>query len=116
MSAGRLSCRHALRTVQLVWAMRNSHIGDAFFDLDAAAFLFSEIESNANAASRPSHGSLDLQVRRRTPQQQKWCCCKPGPVLLSPVLLDRIFELLCALPAGGTDTIWVQRRHCYPKP
>jgi hypothetical protein len=56
-------CRHALRTVKLVWAMRNSHIGDAFFDLDAAAFLFSEIESNASAASHPSHGSLDLQVQ-----------------------------------------------------
>jgi NAD(P)H-nitrite reductase large subunit len=52
---------HALRTVKLVWAMRNSHIGDAFFDLDAAAFLFSEIESNASAASHPSHGSLELQ-------------------------------------------------------
>lgn len=50
---------HALRTVERVWTVRNNHIGDAFFDLDAAAFLFSEINNDARAASHPSCGSLD---------------------------------------------------------
>lgn len=79
-----------------MWAMRNSHIGDAFFDLDAAAFLFSEIESNASAASHPSHGSLDLQVRCWMPPQQLsssiWHCGHPE----------------FALPTGGTATAWGQ--------
>lgn len=44
-----------------MWAVRNNHIGDAFFDLDAAAFLFSEID--ARGASHPSgNGSVDAQV------------------------------------------------------
>lgn len=55
--------RHALRGVEVVWVVRNDHIGDAFFDLDAAAFLFSEIDNDVRAGSdgaRPA--SLDSLV------------------------------------------------------
>lgn len=52
---------HALRSVEIIWAVRNNHIGDAFFDLDAAAFLFSEIDANARSASHISRGSLESQ-------------------------------------------------------
>ncbi len=57
----RCRCRHALRALEIVWAVRNNHIGDAFFDLDAAAFLFSEID--ARGGPHPSgNGSVDAQV------------------------------------------------------
>ena len=55
--------RHALRGVEVVWAVRNAHIGDAFFDLDAAAFLFSEIENDVCAGSGGARlASLDSLV------------------------------------------------------
>jgi hypothetical protein len=31
--------------VQVVWVARHSHIGDAFFDLDAAEFLLDELKA-----------------------------------------------------------------------
>jgi hypothetical protein len=53
---------HALRAVEIVWAVRNNHIGDAFFDLDAAAFLFAEIENDARGAEQPGgNGGADTQ-------------------------------------------------------
>ena len=30
--------------LQVVWVMKQDHIGDAFFDLDAAAFLLTQLE------------------------------------------------------------------------
>lgn len=32
-------CRHALRGLDVTWVVRHDHIGDAFFDADAAEFL-----------------------------------------------------------------------------
>lgn len=37
-------CRHALRGVDVTWIVRHGHIGDAFFDVDAAKFLLEELQ------------------------------------------------------------------------
>ncbi|EIE20879.1 FAD/NAD(P)-binding domain-containing protein [Coccomyxa subellipsoidea C-169] len=36
---------HALQGMQVVWVARHSHIGDAFFDRDAADYLLSELKT-----------------------------------------------------------------------
>lgn len=38
-------CRDALRGLEIVWVLRHGHIGDAFFDLDAAQFLLEEMQT-----------------------------------------------------------------------
>lgn len=38
--------RQALRGVEIIWALKHSHIGDAFFDADAAQFLLEELKSS----------------------------------------------------------------------
>lgn len=35
---------HALQGVDIVWAIKHNHIGDAYFDSDAASFLFTELD------------------------------------------------------------------------
>lgn len=40
-----LSCRHALRGVDVTWVVREGHIGDAFFDKDAAQFLLQQLRN-----------------------------------------------------------------------
>lgn len=62
---------HALRGVDTVWAIRNSHIGDAFFDVDAAAFLMKELQKadttplpQSKAKVLPSEGSKAENMQR----------------------------------------------------
>jgi len=43
--------------VQVIWAVKHKHIGDAFFDLDAAAFLCSQLPV-ASPASQDSAASI----------------------------------------------------------
>ena len=45
---------HCFGCLQVVWAVRHSHIGDAFFDLDAAAFLCTQLPQ----ARSPAHSSI----------------------------------------------------------
>ena len=47
---------------QVVWAVRHGHIGDAFFDLDAAAFLCSQlpnIQPTSDTSGKPRHDPMD---------------------------------------------------------
>jgi NADPH-dependent 2,4-dienoyl-CoA reductase/sulfur reductase-like enzyme len=44
----------ALRGPDLVWAARHCHVGDAFFDADAAAFLLEELRAGRGAAAAAS--------------------------------------------------------------
>ena len=44
-----LELAHALQSVEVVWALKHSHIGDAFFDYDAAGFLKTELERSQSA-------------------------------------------------------------------
>lgn len=44
----------ALRGVQVVWSLKHGHIGDAFFDLDAAAFLLTEMAQHQERLDRES--------------------------------------------------------------
>lgn len=47
---------------QVVWAVRHGHIGDAFFDLDAAAFLCSQlpnIQPTSDTSATPRQDPLD---------------------------------------------------------
>ena len=37
--------------LQVIWAVKHSHIGDAFFDLDAAAFLCTQIPNSGHPGS-----------------------------------------------------------------
>ena len=41
---------HGFVYVQVVWAVKHSHIGDAFFDLDAAAFLCTQLPQTRSPA------------------------------------------------------------------
>ena len=43
---------HCFDCVQVVWAVKHSHIGDAFFDLDAAAFLCTQLPQAQSPAQR----------------------------------------------------------------
>ena len=76
-----------LGSVQVVWAVKHSHIGDAFFDLDAAAFLSTQLPQ----ARSPAHsseaqdlsaqhsalkGSAAQRARAGPPKPQK----EPNPV------------------------------------
>lgn len=52
--------------MQVVWAVKHSHIGDAFFDLDAAAFLCTQLpqadspaQSSADQASTVQHSAAE---------------------------------------------------------
>ena len=50
--------------MQLVWVVKQGHIGDAFFDSDAAAFLRGELDrSRADTAN--GSGSLEMQNSRQ---------------------------------------------------
>ena len=40
--------------LQLVWVVKQGHIGDAFFDVDAAAFLKAELERPRREAAQRS--------------------------------------------------------------
>lgn len=37
----------SISAMQVVWVARHSHIGDAFFDLDAAEYLLDELRGDA---------------------------------------------------------------------
>lgn len=78
-------CSHGLRGVDVVWAMKHGHIGDAFFDLDAAQFLLEELQqqreseaqqlAEANTQQQPEQQQLQLQQgpggeNRRPPGQR----------------------------------------------
>lgn len=66
-------CRHALRDVETVWAVRNQHIGDAFFDVDAARFLLQHLQSTAQKVvsgpdtSAATTAVLDSKERKLDP-------------------------------------------------
>jgi len=44
------NCRDALRCVNITWVVRHGHIGDAFFDIDAAHFLLEQLQRNRSTA------------------------------------------------------------------
>ncbi|KAL3142264.1 hypothetical protein ABBQ38_002606 [Trebouxia sp. C0009 RCD-2024] len=48
-----LEVAHTLTGIEVVWAIKHTHIGDAFFDLDAAAFLCTQLSQ----ASSPAQSS-----------------------------------------------------------
>ena len=64
--------------VQVVWAVKHSHIGDAFFDLDAAAFLCTQLPQARSPAqssetqdpsaqhSAAQHSAVDGSVAQRS--------------------------------------------------
>ncbi len=58
--------------VQVIWAVKHKHIGDAFFDLDAAAFLCGQLP----VASPASQDSLALPS---APQASAACSSAPQP-------------------------------------
>lgn len=73
--------------MQVVWAVKHSHIGDAFFDLDAAAFLCTQI-SQARPPAQTSHAQ-DSTIRhspvegstvQRSPAGQTKAHKQPSPM------------------------------------
>lgn len=51
--------------MQVVWVARHSHIGDAFFDLDAAEFLLDELKAeqmNSDTLVSSTDGMQQLLV------------------------------------------------------
>ncbi len=58
--------------LQIIWVMRHSHIGDAFFDRDAAEYLLGQLRG-PEAASRsilPTEGRYTLTYLQRHSTQQ----------------------------------------------
>ena len=51
------------QSLQLIWAVKQSHIGDAFFDSDAASFLKGELDRSW--ADQVGPASLTLQDSRQ---------------------------------------------------
>ncbi|DBB05673.1 hypothetical protein WJX77_005847 [Trebouxia sp. C0004] len=72
-----LEVAHALSGLQVIWAVKHKHIGDAFFDLDAAAFLCSQLP----VASPASHDSPALSS---APQVSAACSSALQPTAKSP--------------------------------
>ncbi len=58
--------------VQVVWAVKHKHIGDAFFDLDAAAFLCGQLPVASPA-------SQDSPALPSAPQASAACSSAPQP-------------------------------------
>eukprot|EP00884_Botryococcus_braunii_P022738 jgi/Botrbrau1/9148/Bobra.160_3s0020.2 len=56
----------SLRSIEVVWAIKQGHIGDAFFDLDAAAFLLRELQHGRAEGHQPEQ----QQQREQPPQNQ----------------------------------------------
>lgn len=56
-----LSFSGAVRDVEVVWVLKHGHIGDAFFDVDAAEFLLAELQ----------HQQLTQQTDNKELQQQQ---------------------------------------------
>jgi len=56
--------------VQVIWAVKHKHIGDAFFDLDAAAFLCSQLPGASPA-------SQDSPTLPSAPQPSAACSSAP---------------------------------------
>jgi hypothetical protein len=83
------ACRGAVRDVEVVWVLKHEHIGDAFFDIDAAEFLLGVMqqqqqqqqqvasEPTASVAAAQQHQQLDSQQQQPAqevefePQQQR---------------------------------------------
>ena len=63
--------------VQVIWAVKHKHIGDAFFDLDAAAFLYSQLPV-ASPASQDSPTS-NSPALSSVPQASAACSSAPQP-------------------------------------
>lgn len=64
--------------MQIVWVVRHQHIGDAFFDVDAAQYLLSEIDAHrARASATEVRLVLSLRVvDELTPvRYQPVCLC-----------------------------------------
>ena len=71
---------------QIIWAVKHSHIGDAFFDLDAAAFLCTQLPNTSTAArtsASATHVEADAQTHRQTSAASKGGT-QPTPDLLKP--------------------------------
>ncbi|KAA6429030.1 MAG: hypothetical protein FRX49_01140 [Trebouxia sp. A1-2] len=67
-----LEVAHALSAVEVIWAVKHKHIGDAFFDLDAAAFLCSQLPDASPA-------SEDSPALPSPPQASAACSSAPQP-------------------------------------
>lgn len=55
-----LEIAHALSGLEVIWVVKHKHIGDAFFDLDAAAFLCTQLPSASSTphdSAAPKHSA-----------------------------------------------------------
>lgn len=84
--------------METVWVVRNHHIGDAFFDVDAAAFLLQRLESGGRvtppascpmAAAAGSHCSPSSPVSQVTTLSATQWCCSAAPYT-SDIVLFRV--------------------------
>ncbi|KAK9800326.1 hypothetical protein WJX73_002466 [Symbiochloris irregularis] len=67
-----LELAHAMRGMEVVWVMRQGHMGDAFFDVDAASFLLTELNVEQTATDQ------------QCPQSMPMCTSHPEPGSSSP--------------------------------
>eukprot|EP00891_Asterochloris_glomerata_P002918 jgi/Astpho2/2918/fgenesh1_pg.00050_%23_160_t len=58
-----LELAHSLRGVEVVWAVKHAHVGDAFFDLDAAQFLLTQMPHIQPGRGQSSGGTAWQQHR-----------------------------------------------------
>ena len=62
----RHAAAHQFLLLQIIWVMKHSHIGDAFFDRDAAEYLLGQLRE-PEAGSRPFQAAADRYSVRRPP-------------------------------------------------
>ncbi|KAK9860342.1 hypothetical protein WJX84_006237 [Apatococcus fuscideae] len=82
-----LELAQSLQGYEIIWVMRHSHIGDAFFDRDAAEYLLGQLRGpeTASRSILPTEGSWrsrapDRAARHYASEQQlsSWCCRTDG--------------------------------------
>lgn len=68
-----------MQGVDIVWAIKHNHIGDAYFDSDAASFLFTELGQNPQVVQK---------------DMAEDCAASASMVMPAPVLVA-LFQEFC---------------------
>jgi len=79
-----------VRDIEVVWIMKHQHIGDAFFDVDAAEFLLGELQHQQPVQHQQRVQQQQQQQQRQQPVQQQQQDVSGGLTAAQPTLPQQL--------------------------
>ncbi|KAL3152549.1 hypothetical protein ABBQ32_001576 [Trebouxia sp. C0010 RCD-2024] len=111
-----LEVAHTLTGIEVVWAVKHTHIGDAFFDLDAAAFLCTHLPQASSPPSSQAQSSAAQHSAAEAPLAQGSPAGLPTPQTKSAVQQRDVDHPLHDIASAEAKTCQESQSHILQQP